>query len=105
MTTDRSVVVDSLGVGLATGAYGASFGAIATGAGLDVWQAWPNTNLATLLNDTTVSKIHLTATDLDTLRQGAMFMTEQGAGSDIAATAVPVHSPRSCSAAATCSTA
>ncbi|GGC26162.1 oxidoreductase [Siccirubricoccus deserti] len=30
----------------------------------------------------------LTATDLDTLRQGAMFMTEQGAGSDIAATAV-----------------
>ena len=30
----------------------------------------------------------LTATDLDALRQGAMFMTEQGAGSDIAATAV-----------------
>ena len=39
MTSDRSVVVDSLGVGLATGAYGVSFGAIATGAGLDVWQA------------------------------------------------------------------
>ena len=30
----------------------------------------------------------LTSTDLDTLCQGAMFMTEQGAGSDIAATAV-----------------
>jgi alkylation response protein AidB-like acyl-CoA dehydrogenase len=30
----------------------------------------------------------LTATDLDVLRQGAMFMTEQGAGSDISATAV-----------------
>ncbi|RAI58017.1 acyl-CoA dehydrogenase family protein [Roseicella frigidaeris] len=30
----------------------------------------------------------LTETDLDALRQGAMFMTEQGAGSDIAATAV-----------------
>jgi alkylation response protein AidB-like acyl-CoA dehydrogenase len=30
----------------------------------------------------------LTSTDLDALRQGAMFMTEQGAGSDIAATAV-----------------
>ena len=39
MTSDRSVVADSLGVGLATGAYGVSFGAIATGAGLDVWQA------------------------------------------------------------------
>ncbi len=32
---------------------------------LDVWQAWPNTNLATLLNDATVAKVHLTATDLD----------------------------------------
>ena len=32
---------------------------------LDVWQAWPNTNLATLLNDTTASKIHLTATGFD----------------------------------------
>ncbi len=30
----------------------------------------------------------LTATDLDALRQGAMFMTEQGAGSDVAATSV-----------------
>lgn len=30
----------------------------------------------------------LTETDLDALRQGAMFMTEQGAGSDISATAV-----------------
>jgi alkylation response protein AidB-like acyl-CoA dehydrogenase len=30
----------------------------------------------------------LTATDFDALRQGAMFMTEQGAGSDIAATVV-----------------
>jgi acyl-CoA dehydrogenase len=29
----------------------------------------------------------LTATDLDTLTQGAMFMTEQGAGSDVGATA------------------
>jgi hypothetical protein len=32
---------------------------------LDVWQAWPNTNFAALLNDSTVAKIHLTATDLD----------------------------------------
>jgi hypothetical protein len=32
---------------------------------LDVWQAWPNTSFATLLNDATVSKIHLTARDLD----------------------------------------
>jgi predicted branched-subunit amino acid permease len=39
MTTDRSVVADSLGVGVATGAYGVSFGALATSAGLDVWQA------------------------------------------------------------------
>ncbi|MEV7396799.1 AzlC family ABC transporter permease [Aeromicrobium sp. NPDC092404] len=38
MTTDRSVVTDSLGVGLATGAYGASFGAISTTNGLDVLQ-------------------------------------------------------------------
>lgn len=36
---DRRVVVDSLGVGLATGAYGISFGAVATASGLDVWQA------------------------------------------------------------------
>lgn len=32
---------------------------------LDVWQAWPNTNLATLLNGDTVSKLQLKATDLD----------------------------------------
>ncbi|GAA3825836.1 AzlC family ABC transporter permease [Nocardioides panacisoli] len=36
---DRRVVVDSLGVGVATGAYGVSFGAVATASGLDVWQA------------------------------------------------------------------
>lgn len=35
----RAVVTRSLGVGLATGAYGVSFGAIATASGLDVWQA------------------------------------------------------------------
>jgi predicted branched-subunit amino acid permease len=38
MTTDRSVIVDSLGVGLATGAYGVSFGAISTASGLNVLQ-------------------------------------------------------------------
>ena len=38
MTTDRNVIVDSLGVGLATGAYGVSFGAISTASGLDVLQ-------------------------------------------------------------------
>jgi 4-azaleucine resistance transporter AzlC len=38
MTTDRSVIVDSLGVGLATGAYGVSFGAISAVSGLDVLQ-------------------------------------------------------------------
>lgn len=37
--TDREVVVDSLGVGVATGAYGVSFGALATASGLDVAQA------------------------------------------------------------------
>lgn len=36
--SDRSVVVDSLGVGLATGAYGISFGAIGTASGLSVLQ-------------------------------------------------------------------
>lgn len=36
---DRRVVGDSLGVGVATGAYGVSFGALATSSGLDVWQA------------------------------------------------------------------
>jgi predicted branched-subunit amino acid permease len=35
----RQVVADSLGVGVATGAYGVSFGALATTSGLDVWQA------------------------------------------------------------------
>ncbi|MFC5678360.1 AzlC family ABC transporter permease [Aeromicrobium endophyticum] len=38
MTTDRSIIVDSLGVGLATGAYGVSFGAISTASGLSVLQ-------------------------------------------------------------------
>ncbi|MGI9084077.1 MAG: AzlC family ABC transporter permease [Aeromicrobium sp.] len=38
MSSDRSVIADSLGVGVATGAYGLSFGALATTAGLDVWQ-------------------------------------------------------------------
>lgn len=38
MTSDRSIVVDSLGVGLATGAYGVSFGAISTASGLSVVQ-------------------------------------------------------------------
>ncbi|MGH3423586.1 MAG: AzlC family ABC transporter permease, partial [Nocardioidaceae bacterium] len=37
--SDRGVVRDSIGVGVATGAYGVSFGAIATASGLDVWQA------------------------------------------------------------------
>lgn len=36
--TDRSVIVDSLGVGLATGTYGISFGAISTSSGLSVMQ-------------------------------------------------------------------
>jgi predicted branched-subunit amino acid permease len=35
----RSVRADSFGVGVATGAYGVSFGALATTSGLDVWQA------------------------------------------------------------------
>ncbi|MCW2829363.1 MAG: branched-chain amino acid transporter permease [Aeromicrobium sp.] len=38
MTSDRSVIVDSLGVGLATGAYGVSFGAISAASGLSVLQ-------------------------------------------------------------------
>jgi 4-azaleucine resistance transporter AzlC len=33
-----AIVRDSLGVGIATGTYGISFGAVAVGAGLDVWQ-------------------------------------------------------------------
>jgi predicted branched-subunit amino acid permease len=37
--TERSAIVrDSLGVGIATGTYGISFGAVSVGAGLDVWQ-------------------------------------------------------------------
>ncbi|MDQ3158445.1 MAG: AzlC family ABC transporter permease [Actinomycetota bacterium] len=39
MSSDRSVIADSLGVGLATGVYGVSFGAIATASGLSVVQA------------------------------------------------------------------
>lgn len=39
MSSDRSVIADSLGVGLATGAYGVSFGALATTSGLSVAQA------------------------------------------------------------------
>lgn len=38
MTTDRSVIIDSLGVGIATGTYGASFGAISATSGLSVLQ-------------------------------------------------------------------
>jgi len=39
MSSDRSVIANSLGVGIATGAYGVSFGAIATSSGLSVAQA------------------------------------------------------------------
>lgn len=35
----RHVLMDSLGVGLATGAYGVSFGTIAVSSGLSIWQA------------------------------------------------------------------
>ncbi|MGA8987498.1 AzlC family ABC transporter permease [Aeromicrobium sp.] len=38
MTTDRSIVIDSIGVGLATGAYGLSFGTISTASGLSIAQ-------------------------------------------------------------------
>jgi predicted branched-subunit amino acid permease len=34
----RQLLIDSLGVGLATGAYGVSFGAIGVGSGLTIWQ-------------------------------------------------------------------
>ncbi|GAB3197364.1 hypothetical protein GCM10027062_09020 [Nocardioides hungaricus] len=34
----RAIVRDSLGVGIATGAYGVSFGAVSVAAGLSVWQ-------------------------------------------------------------------
>ena len=37
--TRRAILGDSVGVGVATGAYGVSFGAIAIAAGLDGWQA------------------------------------------------------------------
>ncbi len=37
--SDRSVIADSLGVSVAVGLYGVSFGAIATSTGLSVWQA------------------------------------------------------------------
>lgn len=37
--TTRGVILDSLGVGIATGVYGISFGALATASGLSVWQA------------------------------------------------------------------
>lgn len=36
--TTRSIVRDGIAVGVATGAYGISFGAVAVAAGLDVWQ-------------------------------------------------------------------
>jgi predicted branched-subunit amino acid permease len=36
----RGIVRDSLGVGIATGLYGASFGAISVGSGLSVAQTW-----------------------------------------------------------------
>ena len=36
--TTRTVVRDGIAVGVATGAYGISFGAVAVAAGLDVWQ-------------------------------------------------------------------
>jgi predicted branched-subunit amino acid permease len=38
-STRRQLLIDSVGVGVATGAYGISFGAIAVGSGLSVWQA------------------------------------------------------------------
>jgi predicted branched-subunit amino acid permease len=37
--TTRSIVRDGIAVGVATGAYGVSFGAISVSSGLDVWQA------------------------------------------------------------------
>ena len=38
MDTTRSIVRDGIAVGIATGAYGVSFGAVSVAAGLDVWQ-------------------------------------------------------------------
>jgi len=37
-TERRAIIRDSLGVGVATGAYGVSFGAVSVAAGLSVWQ-------------------------------------------------------------------
>lgn len=37
--SERSIVADSIGVGVATGLYGISYGVIATTSGLSVWQA------------------------------------------------------------------
>jgi predicted branched-subunit amino acid permease len=37
-TEQSAIVRDSLGVGIATGTYGISFGAVSVGAGLDMWQ-------------------------------------------------------------------
>jgi len=37
--TTRSILRDSIAVGIATGAYGISFGAISVASGLDVWQS------------------------------------------------------------------
>ena len=39
---------------------------------LDLWNAWPNTSLATLLDDKTVSKVNLTAYDLE-LRDASLL--------------------------------
>ena len=36
--TTRTIIRDGIAVGVATGAYGVSFGAISVAAGLDVWQ-------------------------------------------------------------------
>jgi predicted branched-subunit amino acid permease len=37
--TTRSIVRDGIAVGIATGAYGVSFGAVSVASGLDVWQS------------------------------------------------------------------
>jgi predicted branched-subunit amino acid permease len=54
----RAVIRDSLGVGIATGTYGASFGAVAVGSGLDVLQ----TCLLSLLMFTGASQFALVGT-------------------------------------------
>ncbi|MEO5651301.1 MAG: AzlC family ABC transporter permease [Marmoricola sp.] len=38
VTTTRSIVRDGIAVGIATGTYGVSFGAVSVSSGLDVWQ-------------------------------------------------------------------